>query len=369
MRHTRHILHRLAFQQATDGLLQFRMLDLRNRQVGIEDEALPIYAEKVFEQDAHQLFGLALTNCGGEQLGEMFLRNMYLNAYHTAKVSKFPYFCREMHYLILAILFSTCVFVAMRLFERFHLDNHQALAWNYAVAAGTGFAMCRQMDTLPQLTGEPWFGLSLLTGFWFIFTYLLMTTSSQRSGVTITSLSSKLSVVIPTTLGVLLFHERLNFIATCGIVLSIVALFMVVGKGKSEEKKSKGWILPVVIFFGTGIGDMLMKFTERLNQSDDMTFMIAFIYLIAMLFGIAIVVFDLARGKSKWQWKNALGGLGLGIVNFFSSYCMYQGMALFDNTFLFPIYNIGVVSVTALNSRSVKLQPASTIKAQTTTCE
>ena len=253
-----------------------------------------------------------------------------------------------MQYLLLAIVFSSCVFVVMRLFERFHVDNHQALAWNYVVAAGVGFLMSGQVDTLPQLTDEPWFKLSLLTGFWFIFTYLLMTRSSQRSGVTVTSLSSKLSVVIPTTLGVVLFHEKLNFIATCGILLSIVALCLVVGKGKETGRKQAGWALPIVIFFGTGIGDMLMKFTERLNKSDDMTFMIAFIYLIAMLFGIAIVVYDLVKGKSKWQWKSALGGLALGLVNFFSSYCMYYGMRLFDNTLIFPIYNIGVVRVTAL---------------------
>ena len=46
-----------------------------------------------------------------------------------------------MIYLILAIIFSTGVFVAMRLFERFKLDNHQALMWNYVFAAGTGFLM------------------------------------------------------------------------------------------------------------------------------------------------------------------------------------------------------------------------------------
>ncbi|MBR0176257.1 MAG: hypothetical protein IJQ11_02380 [Bacteroidales bacterium] len=39
-----------------------------------------------------------------------------------------------MFYLILAILCSTGVFVAMRLFERFRLDNHQALMWNYVFA-------------------------------------------------------------------------------------------------------------------------------------------------------------------------------------------------------------------------------------------
>lgn len=107
-----------------------------------------------------------------------------------------------MIFLILAILFSTGVFVAMRLFKRFGLDNHQALMWNYVFATGTGFVVCESYETIPQLVAEPWFGLSLLTGFWFIFTYLLMTASTQRSGVTVTSLSSKISVVLPILAGI-----------------------------------------------------------------------------------------------------------------------------------------------------------------------
>lgn len=255
-----------------------------------------------------------------------------------------------MIYLILAILFSTGVFVAMRLFERFKIDNHQALMWNYVFASGTGFLMCKQIDTPVQLVNEPWFGLSLVTGFWFIFTYLLMTASTQRSGVTITSLSSKLSVVLPTLAGVILFGEKLNFVATMGIVLALVALVLVVGGGKdlSNNTNKTNWLLPILIFFGTGIGDILMKFTEQRNQADDMSFMIAFIYFIALLFGIVIVAYDLIRGKSKWQWKSAIGGIGLGIINYFSTSCVYQAMRCFDNVVLYPIYNIGVVSLTAL---------------------
>lgn len=254
-----------------------------------------------------------------------------------------------MLYLILAIVFSTGVFVAMRLFERFKLNNHQALMWNYVFAAGTGFLMCKQLDTPAQLVDESWFGLSILTGFWFIFTYLLMTASTQRSGVTVTSLSSKLSVVLPTLAGVVLFSEKLNFVATMGIVLALVALVLVVGGKNTTNKDIKiNWLLPVLIFFGTGTGDILMKLTEQQNTSDDMSFMIAFIYFIAMLFGILIVAHDLIRGKSKWQWKNAIGGIGLGVINFFSTFCVYHAMRCFDNVVLFPIYNIGVVSLTAL---------------------
>ena len=76
--------------------------------------------------------------------------------------------------------------------------------------------------------------------------------------------------------------------------------------------------------------------------------MIAFIYLIAMLFGIILVAYDLITGKSKWQGKNLLGGIALGVINFFSTYCVFHAMRYFDNVVLFPIYNIGVVCLTAL---------------------
>lgn len=255
-----------------------------------------------------------------------------------------------MIYLVLAIVFSSGVFVAMRFFKRFGLDNHQALMWNYVFAAGTGFLMCDQFETIPQLIGEPWFGLSLLTGFWFIFTYLLMTTSTQSSGVTVTSLSSKLSVVLPTLAGVLLFKEKLNWQVAIGIVLALVALVLVVGvkNESSSAVRKNSWILPVLIFFGTGTGDILMKLNEQRNAADDMSFMIAFIYFIAMLFGVVIVAYDLISGKSKWQNKSLVGGIALGVINFFSTFCVFHAMRCFDNVILFPVYNIGVVSLTAL---------------------
>lgn len=259
-----------------------------------------------------------------------------------------------MIFLILAILFSTGVFVAMRLFERYKLDNHQALMWNYVFASGTGFAICEHWDTAPQLVAEPWFGLSILTGFWFIFTYLLMTASTQRSGVTVTSLSSKISVVLPILAGVIMLGERLNFVATTGIVLALVALVLVVGGRNTQSNQGKDAIhrisllLPIFIFFGTGTGDILMKITEQQNSGDDLGFMIAFIYFVALVFGVIIVVWDIARGKSKWQWKSAFGGIGLGVINFFSTSSVYHAMRHFDNVVLFPIYNIGVVSLTAL---------------------
>lgn len=260
-----------------------------------------------------------------------------------------------MIYLLLAILFSTAIFVVMRLFSRFDIDNHQGLAWNYATATGIGYLMSALNGPVTSPVGEAWFPLSLLTGFWFILTYVLMVVSSQRSGVTVTSLSSKLSVVIPTLFGVLILKETLGVLPAIGIALALVALVLVVGGKKGAENetskaKPSVWIalLPVFIFFSTGIGDVLMKITEKANTAADLTPMIAFIYGVSFLFSLLLVGFDLAKKKSKWQWKNMVGGIILGGVNFFSTYFVYQSMRVFDNVVLFPIYNIGVVCLTAL---------------------
>ena len=257
-----------------------------------------------------------------------------------------------MIYLILAILLSTAVFVVMRIFGRFNLDNHQALTLNYATSAIIGTLMGFSRGTWVSPITQPWFGLTLLLGFWFILTYVLIVESSQRSGVTITSLSSKLSVVIPTLFGILFLKEALDVTAGIGIVLALVALFLVVGgKEKGSENAQKTTyllLLPVFIFLSTGIGDILMKMTEQRNDSGDMIPMIAFIYFISFLFGVALVAYDLIAKKTKWQWKSALGGLALGTVNFFSTCCIYQAMRVFDNVVMFPVYNIGVVCLSAL---------------------
>ena len=159
-------------------------------------------------------------------------------------------------------------------------------------------------------------------------------------------------MVIPTLFGVFILKEHLGVVPAIGIALALVALFLVVGTGKQPEKGpqtvSTGMVLlPILLFFGTGIGDVLMKITEKANLSS-VTPMIAFIYLVSFMFGVLLVVFDLVRGKSKWQWKNAAGGIVLGGVNFFSTYFVYHAMRVFDNVVLFPIYNIGVVCLTAL---------------------
>ena len=257
-----------------------------------------------------------------------------------------------MIYLILAILFSTLIFVVMRLFSRFDIDNHQGLAWNYATATGIGYLMSALNGPITSPVGEAWFPLSLLTGFWFILTYVLMVVSSQRSGVTVTSLSSKLSVVIPTLFGVVFLKEALGLTTATGILLALTALFLVIGgKGKSQAKSEKtalNVLLPVFIFFSTGIGDVLMKITEKANTASDLTTMIAFIYGISFLFSLLLVGYDLLKKKSIWQWKNMAGGMILGGVNFFSTYFVYHAMRVYDNVVLFPIYNIGVVCLTAL---------------------
>jgi len=70
------------------------MLMLVNAQIGVHQLPVPIDAKEVFQEDAHQLFRLALGKYFGQQGGEMPFRFLQIKTYHGAKIRKKQYFCR-----------------------------------------------------------------------------------------------------------------------------------------------------------------------------------------------------------------------------------------------------------------------------------
>ena len=94
MRHACYILDWLAVQKSLHGLLQLVMLPFVNAQIWLHQLAVPIDAKKVFQEDAHQLFRLALRERRGQNIGEMALRFLQIKTNHGAKIRKKPYFCR-----------------------------------------------------------------------------------------------------------------------------------------------------------------------------------------------------------------------------------------------------------------------------------
>lgn len=260
-----------------------------------------------------------------------------------------------MYYLIFAILFSTFIFVIFKFFEKFKIDSFQAIAVNYLVAATIGYLSYDKPFTVKDILAADWFAIDIATGYGFVISFFLYAVSSKKIGIAITAVSSKMSVIIPSVAGFLLFKEDIDAAKIVGIILTLVALFLIL-KNEPEKKKQKKvkenaillFFLPVVIFFLTGINDVLMNYTEEHFINNDLILMISTIFLFAFGWSFSMLCIAVASKKSKFAFKNILAGIILGVTNFALTVCLFNSMEAFDSSIMFPILNIGVVGLSAL---------------------
>ncbi len=254
-----------------------------------------------------------------------------------------------MAFLIASILFSASILVLFRYFKQWGIDNLQAIIVNYVVAATIGFASHEGASSLGIIVEKPWFPVSIILGILFIGVFFLFALSSQVAGVAITAVASRMSVVIPVTAAFLLFDETATLTKIFGIALALPAFYLTFKKKRNEKVAFLTLLLPLAIFIGTGSNDLLMKYTEYHYLQDDLFQLLAVVFTLSLVIGVIILLVRVVLGKTVLQTKNIAAGLALGMVNFYSTYFMFRSMEYFDSSVMFPVLNIGVVSLAAFS--------------------
>ena len=253
-----------------------------------------------------------------------------------------------MIYILLSILFNAVLFVIIKLFAKFNIDTLQALVVNYFVAFLVGLLFL-EVDVVPQeIINENWFKGSILLGFVFISTFYATTLTSQRNGLSVASVASKMSVIIPITLGVFLYNETLNAIKIIGILLALVAVYFTSKKETGEVQKATNLLYPILVFIGAGTIDSSLKYLQTfLVASDKISLFSSITFLCAFFVGLLILLFLSIQGKIQFSGRNILGGIALGLPNYFSLYFLVKMLEAkaFESATLFTIHNIAIVIV------------------------
>jgi len=106
-------------------------------------------------------------------------------------------------YLLLSIASSTVIFVVFKLFDRFQIDRQQGIVGNYVVACLCGLIGAEDLSQLTAVFNRDWFPYALILGLLFITIFNLMAITTQRSGLSVVSVATKMSVVIPVLFGLI----------------------------------------------------------------------------------------------------------------------------------------------------------------------
>ena len=252
---------------------------------------------------------------------------------------------------ILSVLSSTIIFVIFRMFKRFKVDTFQAIVFNYFTAAGIGFAFFG--DTWNNLAWEQngWMTYSLITSFLFISLFFLMGLSSQGNGVASTSVAVKMSMAISIILLVIYYSESPSLAKITGIILAFISVILVsLPNKKNKSVGNHKWML-IVLFIGGGALDFVLNYVQenQLNVLEPSLFS-AISFGLAGCIGVIILSVKLLKGNTKIAFKNVIGGIVLGVPNFFSIYFLllaYRTTGWTDTTVL-ALTNVSVVLGTVI---------------------
>jgi drug/metabolite transporter (DMT)-like permease len=229
-----------------------------------------------------------------------------------------------MIYLILSIVSSSSLLVFFKLFEKYKVNAPQAIAVNYFVAAIVGYMM---MEDRIQ-SGSSNQNLILLSCFLGILFSLIFNVSrytTQKVGLAITSVAMKLGVVFPVIFGVLLYNETFQKVNYFGAFLGLIAMVLLNYKpnlGVNSAVSSKYlFILPVLVWFGSGICDSSVQFAEMSFPKETQEGSFAFMTFLAA--GVSTLGLNLIK-RSAWTMRSFAGGICLGIPNYFSIYFLVK---------------------------------------------
>ena len=258
-----------------------------------------------------------------------------------------------MIFLALSIIASTLIFVIFRLFASYNINTLQAIVVNYFVACSCGvigYQNSIELSTIPQYN---WFYYTLALGALFIIVFNLMAITTQHNGLSVVSVATKMALVIPIAFGLWYYKEPLGPFKAAGIVLALIAVYLVaVKKDSSIILQKKNLVFPVLVFLGSGLIDTSLNFLQNdfITDKSLIPLFSSTIFLTAGVIGIMVLVAQKIKGVLVLEFKNIIAGIVLGIPNYFSIYFLVKALRsdLFDSSGIFTINNVGIVIISTL---------------------
>ncbi len=265
----------------------------------------------------------------------------------------------QMIYLLLSIFVSTVVFVVFKLIGQNKGSIFHVIIINYVAAAITGYVLAPQaIKTLFNEFSPYGIILVLITGILFIVMFYLIGLTTRHTGIVVTSIASKMSVIFPITLSIIIdTNDHPDFYTFSAILLTLIAVFFTIYRKQSEKKtESRYYYLPILLFTGMGLVDSLVKYAQYNYITDNnlLAFSTA-LFTVSAITCILLSVIKKVELKKLLKGKVVLAGILLGLANLGSVYFLVKTLNLnkdnnlfLESSSVFALNNMGIVLLSAI---------------------
>ncbi len=248
-----------------------------------------------------------------------------------------------MIYVLIAIFCSVVVSINLKLLKRYYTSAFQAIVFNYPTAATLSFIFFRPAIETP-LESDTWL-LYFIIAFLLLSIFYFISKSVATSGIVLTAIAQRLSLIIPVASAFLIFGENINSLKIIGLIIGFAAIYASMPQGKWNARNITVWY-PLIVFLGTGILDILFNLLTQF-KGIAFTTSLFWIFLIATFMGFVSFSYLLITKKKEFQMKALFAGLVLGLFNFASIYFYIKALSIESNrpSVIFSSLDIGVIAL------------------------
>lgn len=261
-----------------------------------------------------------------------------------------------MEFVVISVICSVIVSVLLKWARLKALDTKQMIVWNYPVAI-----LLTSYFFKPNWTGlfsseSPWL-IYILMSFLLPGLFYLLSKSLKYSGLVVTEVAQRISLIISLLAAFLVFKEQISGNSLWGIALGFSSIFCCINWSRRSEFAEGSiftHLFPISVFLGYGIVDIMFKMISQLTVVPYTTSMLV-IFIGAGIVSFLFYGVQLVRKQMSFSSASLGLGLVLGLFNFMNIlFYMRAHRALPDQpSLIFTGMNIGVIALGVLIGRLV----------------
>jgi drug/metabolite transporter (DMT)-like permease len=250
-----------------------------------------------------------------------------------------------MVYLLLTILCSTSIALILKQNDNRGGDAVLLLAGNYLVATVISCVFfVTDMSAGYSLTS---FLFGAVLGLLFVLTFFAFAKAVGAAGTALSTLSSRLSVVVPLVLSIIIFNENPSSTNILGFLFTFVTIYLFYKSLRQQGEKhlhKLEYFYLIAVLVGIGINDFAMKIFEQTRPLNEKPFFLMTIFGFAFIYSAGYV----AHKRIPIDRRTMNRGLLLGIPNIFSSFFLISALSELRGIIVYPVTNIGIILLTTI---------------------
>lgn len=246
-----------------------------------------------------------------------------------------------MLYLLLAIAGSSMISILLRLSSGKIKANISMLAFNYLTCTILGIAYAGIDTNILRNPGFPAaLGLGVVNGILLLVSFILMQASVRKNGVVLTSIFTKLGLLVPVVLSVLVFREMPTWLQIAGFAIAVVAIIVI---NLQKDTGHFDWSLIILLLLAGGT-DAMAKIYEALGPADLTDPYLLYSFGSAFVLCVGVVI----AKKERPGFREFLFGTLIGVPNFLSSKFLLSALATVPAVVAYPTFSVATLLVITL---------------------